>query len=390
MFVISVGLLILSAMLTNGAVANAVPLDEAVEDESAPPLHLILEQSSDALPNFLARRIEQDLAGRINVPVERMKILEASREVWPDACLGLGQADEGCVQGDVRGWSVTVASAQQNWVYRSDRTAQRLRLELMPQDADLNPIGFSEEMAKKLISTASEQNNYPFSDLEILEVRVMEWDGCLGIAEAEAACSQAVVLGFQAIVGNGPRDLSMLDDPAYYWESVESGKLHREWVYHLNEDGSEIVQNVAASNENHLVLTSFLRESQAIDIAPDEVFGWRINNSGTPFSTTLTLEKDGSVYREFFDRSTGERSKERINEISREAVAAFERLVQEQRFSELDGMVYFNHDPSWAIDWGATFATSDGMVHFSALDEDLPEPMQSVMEVVSSITEQPY
>jgi hypothetical protein len=119
-------------LLGQGA-AIASPIDTFSESVAQ-------DSPTRSLPRFTARRIQQDLAKRLNAPSDFIRIEEATPKVWPDQCLGLARPSERCQGGEVRGWAVTVSSAEQTWTYRSDRTARRLRLAPLPGATDLYSI----------------------------------------------------------------------------------------------------------------------------------------------------------------------------------------------------------------------------------------------------------
>lgn len=94
-------------------------------------------------------------------------------------------------------------SAQQQWVYRSDRTGHLLRLEPLPGASEFGSGNLSAETTRLLLEAVSQQVNQPLSKLQILEVQPAVWNGCLGIFEPDQVCTQQAISGFRTIIGNG-------------------------------------------------------------------------------------------------------------------------------------------------------------------------------------------
>ena len=196
---------------------------------------VIQEYVDAAFPRRLARRIQRDLVSRLNVSPSDLQIVEATPQTWPDQCLGLAQPNQRCRGGEIRGWQVQVASSQQMWIYRSDRTGRRLALEPLPGNADFAKGDFSAEVSQQLLKTAAQQVQQPANQLQVLEVQPAVWNGCLGIFEPDQACTAIAIAGFRTVISNGQTS----------------------WVYHLSEDGTQIAQNTTASGASNQVVTSF-------------------------------------------------------------------------------------------------------------------------------------
>lgn len=63
-----------------------------------------------------------------------------------------------------------------------------------------------------------------------------------------------------------------------------------------------------------------------------------------------------------------------------EDVALFKAILQQQRFSDFDRMSYGNEDSQFASDGSATYRTPDTTVTESALQEDLPVGLQTILQ----------
>src|SRR5690349_2628077 len=59
---------------------------------------------SNRLPASVAKAVLQDLAGREQIPIAQLKIVDYSQKTWRNGCLGLPQPNEFCTQALVPGW----------------------------------------------------------------------------------------------------------------------------------------------------------------------------------------------------------------------------------------------------------------------------------------------
>jgi len=87
---------------------------------------IVLNELSSAQAVEAAR---QDLAQRLNVPVQTLHLTAAQAKTWQDGCLGLATPEEICIQVLVPGWQLELTNGQTTWIYRTNRTGTRLRLD---------------------------------------------------------------------------------------------------------------------------------------------------------------------------------------------------------------------------------------------------------------------
>ena len=335
------------------------------------------------LPGLVSRRIQMDLASRLNVPVQNIVIEQATPQTWSDACLGLASPDESCAAGINKGWQVKVESSQQVWTYRTNRTATRLRLEPLPYSTELNQADFSSRLSQTLLKTVAQQVQQPVANLQILQVQSAVWDGCLGIASPDTACTAAAIPGFKVIVTNEAKDkIGRLQYPG--WPDTRT--FDKEWVYHLSADGTQVVQNTLASDLQGWV-SSWLDVPEnnftPLDTLDSTVVFQMIVNSNNGIRT-VTLTADGSLTttERLFDLPGGEIGSETAS-IPLERVALFRDILQQQRFSDFDRMSYDSENPDIAIHGSVTYRTPDASVRQAA--DGLPAGLQAVMEGWSQV-----
>lgn len=76
--------------------------------------------------------LRQDLSKQTAVAVEKLQLVEVTKEAWSDGCLGLPKPDEFCSQSLVDGWRVTFSDGSQRWSYHTDMSGQTYRLAQEP------------------------------------------------------------------------------------------------------------------------------------------------------------------------------------------------------------------------------------------------------------------
>lgn len=341
------------------------------------------------LPGLVSRRIQLDLADRLNVSAQDIVVGAAIPQTWGDDCLMLGGNDEVCARGQKKGWRVEVKSPQQTWIYRSDRTANRLRLEAHTS----NRTEFSANLSQTLLEKISQQVQTPAEYLQILQVQTADWDSCMGIArpnaDANAECYFSNTPGFKILVKDATNDL--IDGPPILTSSAIR-QLRKEWVYHVSADAAQVVQNDTASDLKGRTQTLLRGDSNAIAPLDNTVIFQAISDvSVSSQEITTTLTEDGSLTIEFVDYSRHADQSE-INpdpiliQIPAEEVAAFATTLEQQQFSNLNRMAYGNEDRSTAIDGSLTVRTPDTTVRISAPTKDLPQGLRTVMQAWASIT----
>jgi hypothetical protein len=81
------------------------------------------------LPSEVETRVKEALSGRTGVAVEEIEVVEAEQREWPDACLGLAGEGEACAEVITPGWEITLRATGEEYVFRTDETADVIRLE---------------------------------------------------------------------------------------------------------------------------------------------------------------------------------------------------------------------------------------------------------------------
>ena len=365
------------SLLSSSFIASA---SESLSDNAE-----VSEQVSDTLPNFVARRIRQDLAERLNVPVQDLVVENATPQVWHDHCLELAGPDEDCVQGSKRGWRVEIESPLQAWVYRSDRTATQLRLESL---FNSEQIDFSAAVSQTLLETVSAQVQYPAESLQLLQVKAVTWDSCLGAAIPGVDCVPSAIPGFRVLVTEAVNDA--IGTPYSITQGRGGRVFRREWVYHLSADAEQVIYNATASDQRGRVGV-FLEDSSDYMLEPlDEAVIFQMNDDlyADRDDVKITLVANGELIYEYYNNVSSEEEtvlETRSQQISLERVAFFQTLLSQQNFSDFSGVGYGKEDRYTGIGSLVTLRTQNAVVRTTALGEDLPVNLQIVLSAWSDL-----
>ena len=81
------------------------------------------------VPASVAKAVLNDLSQQTQIPLSKLTITEAKRELWSNGCLDLAQEGEFCSQAMVPGWRVFVSGDDQTWIYHTDQQGRSLRVE---------------------------------------------------------------------------------------------------------------------------------------------------------------------------------------------------------------------------------------------------------------------
>lgn len=356
------------SLLTTGVCAGLMILVSGIStvaaqssiDESLTVPAAEIAQANPTLSRLLVYRVQRDLAQRLNVAPNSLQVVETTAQTWPDQCFGLARPNERCMGGEIQGWQVQVASAQQMWTYRTDRAALRLRLEPLPGTADFGRGDFSAEVSQQLLKTVAQQVQQPIADLKVLEVQPAVWNGCLGIFEPGTFCTEIAIAGFRTIISDG--------------QTV--------WVYHLSEDGTQIAQNSIASGAESRVSTLFMpiESEQVPDLDTEIIFQSQLSGDLAGSVQITALTADGTLYREQSRVIEGEApTRTVIRQLSAEEVTAFMNVLEQQRFPNLSRMRYLT-EAAFA-DYPTTRLEAPGMsVEYIDLEvESLPVSLRNVI-----------
>lgn len=185
-----------------------------------------------------------------------------------------------------------------------------------------------EKIAKKLINHVAKETNQSPNQLIITAVKSSEFDGCLGIYERpNQSCTENLIYGWKVVVNsqakNKPQNL----------------------VYHLDRNGTRIIQNKIASGAKSSIQVSF-NPLGLVQLMPiNSVFSSSSFNqrSGREIDTQLIftqLTEDGKI-----TIRRGEAKPIVIKTISPAQVNAFKTELENQRSRNFTGIYYLTNSP---------------------------------------------
>ncbi len=280
-------------------------------------LESIATEPSVPLPRSVEQAVRQDLSQRLNVPLQDVKLVRFTPQTWSDGCFGLGGATENCLLVQVEGWRIEMTHNQQTWIYRTDKTANAIRVEPQSMGEVLPTI-----VSQHLISAVAKETRVPANRLQIAHVKSATWDGCLGIFTLGQGCTRIALQGWQVIIASS----------------------NRSWVYHLDQDGSRIVQNSTASGSWGSLVPAFLPQPKPepkSDIESEIVFRSTISGDFVGKVTQTTLTIDGAITQLVTAPNIRSRPVV-IKQLSQQQVEQFQQALQMQRFRNLNGLSYLS------------------------------------------------
>jgi hypothetical protein len=127
------------------------------------------------------------------LPGEVQVILKEERE-WSDSCLGLGGADELCLQVITPGYLVVVDTPKGQFTFHTELTMQRFRLDTgdpgeLPTEFD-STTRFQWLLAGRL--------DLPLDQVTLLKREAVDWpNACLGVEEPGVMCAEVITPGFR-------------------------------------------------------------------------------------------------------------------------------------------------------------------------------------------------
>jgi hypothetical protein len=293
--------------------------------------------------------IQADLARNFDIKTP-ITVLNFSVQAWPDGCLGLPRGKEGCLDGVVPGWRIEVNNEAQIWTYRTDTKGNILRLE--SSNRTLPP-----KIAQALLKRVAKDTRVGTKNLKITEVKPTTFNGCLGIYRPNQACTMIALFGWQVIVTT-PRN---------------------SFVYHLTQDGSQIVQNPTASGAGKAVRVSFEQFGGPIAPAPRNVVFQSVVFGGfAGIKTTIALTDDGKI-TEFREGPTVKFKPIVRKTLTPKQLEDFQKALENRRFPNLNGLSYLT--AAALADYPTTtYQTQYATTQFIDLEKKrLPRSLQQVI-----------
>ncbi|NEQ21911.1 MAG: hypothetical protein F6K28_22460, partial [Microcoleus sp. SIO2G3] len=359
-------MLLVAGTLFTGELAGSASLLAAPMQlaQAQPEVPIAPTPRPDRNARSARQAVRRDLAQHLNIRRRDVQIVSIDRQTWPDGCLGLPQPGQGCTLALVEGWRVTARANNRTWNYRTDATGAMVR-----RESDTTPPAenqLPQAVRDRVLQTLSEQFNVPVGQLVVASAERRTWDGCLGISEPDVMCTMIAISGWRVRVVDGntlPED--------------------RVWVYHTNQDGTQIRLNPAESSIGGTIAPiQILPENLPQPLERGVLFRSMTNGGLLPRQTITTLYEDGRVVVRQTDSG---RNSERTYRVSRQQVEQFRQaLSQFDRFDRLDFSA-----PYGAADYITVMLVGqNGVTQYAdSLEGRLPPALQQVIEAWRNIVE---
>ncbi len=336
---------------TTGLVREAIASPASMTQPSATQS----KQQTDSLSRPVAMRIRRAAATELGLPPGQLRIASQSRQSWSDSCLGLGGPAELCAAMITEGWRVELSNGSQSWFFRADRSGQVVRMERSPETGTLPG-----ELRRRVLAAAAQESQQPIGQLDVLAASEQTWDGCFGIyAGPNTVCTMMATFGWRVVVTDGQRN----------------------WVYHTNQDGSELRLNAIASSA--AAIPSLLYPASVGDDPGEGVVFRAIASGGIAGQTTETmLLADGRILRLTLPAASMPTV---IGRVSPEQMQRFEQLLQTQRFANFNQLAY---QTDLADDYFSVTLSGYGITtqYADVIFNDLPSELQAVIQAWNQLS----
>jgi len=318
--------------------------------------------STRQLPARIANAVVIDLSRQTRISARELQVTQYRRQKWSDGCLGLAKPGEICTQAVVDGWRIVVSNGQRDWVYRTNRNGQVLRLE--NRNTANNSNNLPRNIANRVLRDAAQKLNVSSSQLKLVKAERRNWsDGCLGLGRPEYQCAAAITPG---------------------WLVTVEGRQQR-LVYRTGDAGGAIALDNAASsvvdNGNKPIQ---IPTSELPPVLERGAIFRAISSGGFALRTyETTLFNDGRVVSVLVNNSND--SQPQTYQISRQQVRQFRQLLQRQQFNQFDRL-------SYPVSQGAadfiniTLSSRTATTSYTdANQNNLPRPLKAVIAAWNQI-----
>jgi len=355
---IGAGLAIASCLLISTITATSVmaaPAPQLAQRPSELPAMPSIQRSQ--VPRSILQAVRRDLARHLNIARRDVQIVSTDRATWPNGCLGLARPGEFCTEALVEGWRVTAMANNQTWVYRTAARGAQVRRETnsAPGNSSQLPRGVRD----RVLETAAREFNLSTRQLRVAEAEPRTWNGCLGIEEPGMLCTQIAIFGWRVVLTDGSQ----------------------RWVYHTNQDGSEVRFNARdsqISRSDTIASIAIPAVEMPQPLERGVVFRSILSGGFTGERRQITLYQDGHVV------SQGDRGPSASFRVSRQQVEQFRRLLNEQQFDRFHALNF--SAAAGSADYITVMLISPNSVtqYADSIQDRLPSELQRVIQTWST------
>ena len=283
------------------------------------PLNRVHAQTNNSqMPTLVRNRVLLHAAQETGLPLQAFTVTQASAEVWPDGCLGIPNPAALCAAVLTSGWRVQLTHGDNIYVYRTDATASVIGAEHSSADGSLLPRLTASRVLDEIMRTSG----LPLEQLDIVASEARTWDGCFGLPPTpDSMCTMIAIPG---------------------WRVIATAPGHV-WVYHTNQDGTEIRLNEAASQHGNATVTPELIESGARpsegEVEPNALVTVAKSGGIAGHTEKTVLYQDGRLIR-YPHPGTADSQPVLLRRLSPSEVNAFIQQMQIAQIDRFEGLRY--------------------------------------------------
>ena len=151
----------------------------------------------DEEADTISAAVQEFLAAQLGVTLGDVQVVSVERTEYSDGCLGLGQANESCLQAITPGWFVIVDVNGQTYEVRTDATGEQIRVDGDTMGGDEAPGTVAAAVQEYLVG----ELGVALGDVQVLSTEATEFsDGCLGLGGPDESCIQVITPGWVVMV----------------------------------------------------------------------------------------------------------------------------------------------------------------------------------------------
>lgn len=234
------------------------------------------------------------------------------------------------------------------------------------------------QVANAVRRDASSRTGIALGKLKITESKQETWpNGCLGLAEPDQICTQALVEGWRVVVSDGQK--------TWVYRTDGAGKVVRLENQNVSVNSPKSSQLLVSQMSATGNIKPVQIPRSELPPPPDRGVIFQAISSGgiTGQTYQTTLLNDGTLMRvRIGDANDSERS---VRQISPAQVRQFQRLLERQKVSRFNGLSY--QPPSGAADYITVtmVCTSFTTRYADIVQNRLPKPLQEVVQAWNQI-----
>lgn len=168
-------------------IASCAPLPGPAQSPLIPP--------ATPGPDTAPMQARAALAAQLGIAADGIAVVSVEPVEWPDACLGLPQADEMCAQVITPGYRIVLEAPGGRYTAHTDQAGGRVRL------TPTQPTSPLPEAASAAAQMLAGQLGLPLSAVRLISMVEVVWrDGCLDLARPDEMCTLALVPGYRIVL----------------------------------------------------------------------------------------------------------------------------------------------------------------------------------------------